>query len=54
MVGCHDLKKGEVLQCPDCGIELKVIAVCEECDENSCGCEHECEFSCCGVPLVKK
>ena len=54
MVGCHDLKKGDVIFCPDCGIELEVKTVCEECNEASCGCEHDCEFSCCGTPLKLK
>lgn len=53
MVGCHDLKKGDKIKCPDCGIVLEVTEVCEECNDTSCGCEHDCNFECCGTPLEK-
>ncbi len=54
MVGCHDLKVGDFLECPDCGLILEVKEECKECNDNACGCEHDCDFSCCGTPLIKK
>ncbi len=54
MVGCHDLRIGDVLECPECHLLLEVKQTCNECNDNSCGCDEECNFECCGVPLVKK
>ena len=62
MASCHDMKKGEIYHCPDCGLELQVIAECTDCQKSShdgsCECSEEdhdcCEMSCCGKPLVKK
>ena len=53
---CHDMKKGQILVCEDCGLELQVISECKECggDSTSCGCEEDCEFSCCGDPMIVK
>lgn len=53
MVGCYDMKKGQVYTCPSCGIELKVIKECTECGEETC-CTDPCDFACCGIPLVLK
>jgi len=52
MPSCHEMTKGMVLRCPDCGLELKVIKECSECsgEEGSC-CEGDCIFECCGGPL---
>jgi len=58
MLSCHDVKKGDVLVCEECGLELKVIKECEEADtEEECCCEtdeSDCAFICCGVDMVKK
>ena len=60
MVTCHDMKEGQIYTCKECGLELKVLSECKECQEESCGCqdpdekEHDCGFSCCGEPLVLK
>ena len=54
MVGCHDVKVGDLLECPDCGLILEVKEECKECNDISCGCEHDCDFSCCGTLLIKK
>jgi len=53
MVSCHDIKKGQVLFCKECGIEMKVISECKECGEEAkeCSCEEHCSFSCCGVEM---
>ena len=56
MVSCHEMKKGQILVCLDCGLEFEVVKECEECgeQEGSCGCEEHCEFQCCGEPMVLK
>ncbi|MBN1217159.1 MAG: hypothetical protein JXA99_17195 [Candidatus Lokiarchaeota archaeon] len=55
IVGCHDVKVGDILECPDCGLQLEVKSECKECGtETSCGCAEDCDFSCCGTLLVKK
>lgn len=53
MLHCHDMKKGEIYYCEECGLELKVMKECTEC----CGsddCEETCKFSCCGEDLKLK
>ena len=49
---CHDMKKGQVYYCPDCGLEIKIVNECKQCcgDEDNCG----CSFSCCGSDLKLK
>jgi hypothetical protein len=60
MPGCHDMKKGEVYYCEECGLELKVMKECREASEGAetCGCHAEsgtcCEITCCDKPLTKK
>ena len=59
MISCHDMKKGEVYVCADCGIELQVIKECKEAGTSSedCACHADgdpCTFSCCGKELQKK
>jgi hypothetical protein len=56
MVSCHDMKKGEIYVCKDCGLELQVVSECKECGEapGSCECEEHCDFSCCGEPMQLK
>ena len=41
MVGCNDMKMGQVYVCGECGVELKVVNECKECGttSSSCGCE---------------
>jgi hypothetical protein len=52
-VSCHDLKKGQVLVCEECGLELKVKKACD-CDEDETGACTEGGFSCCGGPMKVK
>jgi len=59
MASCHDMKKGEVYTCAECGIELQVIKECRDAGKpaEDCGChddEEPCGFTCCGEPLVLK
>ncbi len=59
MSSCHDMKKGEIYVCEECGLELKVIAECQDVEtpDDECCCHDEgekCEISCCGKGLVKK
>jgi hypothetical protein len=53
---CHDMKKGQIYACDDCGLELQVVNECKECGtpEDACGCEAHCTFECCGKPLALK
>jgi len=55
MAHCHDMKKGEIYMCSDCGLELQVVKECREADEpaESCSCT-PCQFVCCGEELMKK
>jgi hypothetical protein len=60
MPGCHDMKKGDIYVCGECGLELKVTRQCKDAtkgaDACGCGCEDDicCDLECCGKPLVKK
>ncbi|MGA3115820.1 MAG: hypothetical protein ABSF90_15470 [Syntrophobacteraceae bacterium] len=51
MANCGEMCMGDVLECPTCGLELKV--------EKTCGCgkgESSCKGSleCCGKEMLKK
>lgn len=59
MPNCHEMKKGEVYVCEDCGLELRVIKECKEAgtgiDECACHTISEpCNILCCGKEFVKK
>ena len=60
MPGCHDMKKGEVYACEECGLEIKIMKECKDAakgaDECACGCDEDtcCKIECCGEPLIKK
>jgi hypothetical protein len=59
MASCHEMKKDEIYTCPDCGLELKVVAVCKDAGQgDGCECSEDdhdhCSIACCGKPLVKK
>ena len=59
MPSCHEMKKGEVYVCKDCGLELQVIKECKDAGTSAKGCcSHSkgdsCNLSCCGKDLVKK
>jgi hypothetical protein len=59
MTSCHDMKKGQIYICEDCGIELEVIKECKDSDKpgTSCGCQsndEEAGFKCCGKELKLK
>ncbi len=52
MTGCNELKKGDVITCEDCGLELTVTKACDcSTGEGSCSAEG---FSCCGDEMKKK
>ncbi|MFW6040315.1 MAG: hypothetical protein ACOC85_00585 [Thermoplasmatota archaeon] len=55
MTDCHDMEKGQIYVCEDCGLELKVIKECVDCGptEEECACG-PCEFVCCGEELKLK
>jgi hypothetical protein len=55
MARCEELKMGEVYECPDCGLQVKVVAECT-CDESDC-CDadsEDCALTCCGRGLRKQ
>jgi hypothetical protein len=52
-MSCHELKKGDVLVCDECGLEMKVTKACHCGDEEGGACT-EGGFSCCGGPMKVK
>jgi hypothetical protein len=59
MPNCHEMKRGEIYYCEECGIELKVMKECKNTEKPAEECEchpgHDpCTFSCCGSELKKK
>jgi hypothetical protein len=55
MLHCHDLKKGQIYTCEDCGLEIEVIQECDECMDEEGSCAHEeCKFICCDKELTLK
>jgi hypothetical protein len=52
-MSCNELKKGDVLVCSDCGLEVKVTKACGCADEESGACTEE-GFACCGQQMHKK
>jgi len=57
MPKCHDLKKGEVYVCNDCGLKLEVVQECT-CNESTqdCACytkPESCSFTCCGEEMKR-
>jgi len=59
MSNCHEMKKGDIYYCEDCGIELQVVKECSHADipASDCKCHAEGEsggFICCNKLLKKK
>ena len=59
MSNCHEMKKGEIYVCGDCGLELEVVKECKDVGmlSEECACHSEgdsCMISCCGKALMKK
>jgi len=59
MANCHEMKKGDVYVCEECGLQLQVIKECHEVGTavEDCGCHEDdspCEFRCCGKELTRK
>ena len=59
MAKCHEMKKGEIYVCEECGVELQVIKECNNIGipAEQCKCHSGDEtagFFCCGKELVKK
>lgn len=52
MTGCNELKKGDILICEDCGLEITVSKSCG-CGEGEGSCSDQ-GFSCCGEEMKKK
>jgi hypothetical protein len=57
MVLCADLKEGDILRCPECGLELTITKVCRDsgtplsCDESGPCCNDA--FKCCDKEMEK-
>jgi hypothetical protein len=55
MINCHEMKKGQIYVCEECGLELQVIQECKECGTPADSCKHEeCRFVCCDNSLKLK
>ncbi len=57
MSNCHDLLLNDVYECPDCGLQLKIIKECRDSGEpvdECCGTKENCALICCGHELVKR
>lgn len=59
MPNCHEMKRGEIYVCEDCGLGLQVVKECKHAwvPAEKCGCHPTagpCTFNCCGKDLVKK
>lgn len=60
MPSCHEMRKGEIYMCEECGLELQVVNECKDVGTpvDECGCHADetsaCTFSCCGRDIVKK
>jgi hypothetical protein len=57
MAQCHEMKKGDVYCCLECGIALQVTQECRDASQDECGCKpstDDCTFLCCGKELVKQ
>ncbi len=52
---CHEMTKGQIYVCEDCGLELQVVNECTSCGTSAEECKHTtCEFICCDKPLKLK
>jgi len=57
MSTCHELKPDEVYECPDCGLQLKVVKECRDVGQDAddcCASNETCTLLCCGKTLIKK
>ena len=53
MPSCEEMKKGQIYECAECGLELQVVTECKTCTTSSvCGCP--CTFTCCEKELTLK
>lgn len=53
MPSCEEMKKGEIYECKDCGLQLQVVRECTTCSATSgCGCP--CSFVCCEKEMTLK
>ena len=54
MPSCEEMKKGQIYECKDCGLQLQVVNECSTCavDSSKCGCP--CSFTCCEKELTLK
>ena len=55
MPACSEMKVGDILECSDCGLQLRVVSTCKDCStsEGSC-CAEDCVFTCCDKEMTLK
>lgn len=55
MASCHEMKKGDVYVCKDCGLELQVVNQCKNYGISEEAHEHDtCNFVCCEKEMTVK
>ena len=57
MKTCHDLRLDQVYECPDCGLQVKVVKECHDVGkpvDECCDSEATCALKCCGKELILK
>jgi predicted nucleic acid-binding Zn ribbon protein len=53
MPSCEQMKKGQIYECTECGLQLQVVQECTTCATTTeCGCP--CTFVCCEKELTLK
>jgi hypothetical protein len=53
MANCYEMKEGQVYECRECGLELKVIRECIECGPfTDCLACEPCSFHCCDEEMT--
>ncbi len=54
MPSCEEMKKGQVFECVECGLQLQVVSECKTCSSESSSCGCPCTFTCCEKELTLK
>jgi hypothetical protein len=49
MPSCEEMKKGQIYECKECGLQLQVV---EECSGTKTDCGCPCNFTCCEKELT--
>ncbi len=54
MASCSDMKVGDILECSECGLRLRVEETCKSCSAEDETCCTDCSFTCCDKELTVK